>query len=357
MKTKKAVSGVRIGVGGIVAMAALALPGAASAKTVSDYHPDQGTRDFRAGAGGWESDTSSAGLCVQGLTCPVVTNSHVAGDGTGGAADGHLRVEVQNLAGADATARGIWRSPSFEYTGVGGQEPTELSFELAKRTELSALLATSGTAANYSVEIVEVASGVSRTVIDTAPLGAVEGWARTPQVTVKPSALTLGSRYRIKITSTFNTEAEAFPASYVDYDDVILRAVLADGAGGDDGDGDGDGGGGGGDGTGGPGGNPGDGNAMLRGNRLFLRLKCLGVQKQGRCKVRAVAHASKRGARLTYPVERKIKAKRGKVVALRVRPRFVKQLTSKDKVMVRSRIKAGDRRKTRYKSYSLSERR
>jgi hypothetical protein len=56
---------------------------------------------------------------------------------------------------------------------------------------------------------------------------------------------------------------------------------------------------------------------------------------------------------MTFPIERRVKAKKGKKVTLRVRPRFVKELAKKNKVLIRSQIKAGDRRKTKYKRYGL----
>ena len=167
----------------------------------------------------------------------------------------------------------------------------------------------------------------------------------------------------MRITSTFDTEAEAFAASTVDYDDVLLRATLIDPADGDD-----DGGGGGGrrrrhrrrrrPGGDGPGGIAGDGSGAVqqRGNRLFLRLKCLGVTSHNRCKVRAVAYAGKGGAPDHVPGRAQGEAKNGKRVALRVRPRFVKQLSASQKVLVRSQIRAGDRKAVKFQRYKLTQR-
>jgi hypothetical protein len=95
---------------------------------------------------------------------------------------------------------------------------------------------------------------------------------------------------------------------------------------------------------------------VLHGNRLFLKLKCLGIVAHKRCKVRAVAYASKKGARMTFPIERKVKSPKGKRVTLRVRPRFVKQLANSKKVLVRSQIHAGDKRAVKFKRYSLTSR-
>jgi hypothetical protein len=255
-------------------------------------------------------------------------------------ADGFIRTTIGNLVGAESTSRGIWTSPPFTYRGADGEEPTDLTFELARRTALSPLLSTSGSSAHYTVEVVDTATGVGRTIIDTAPLGATEGWAQTPVVTLKPSALKTGTTYALRITSTFDTEAEAFQASTVDYDNVVLHAVNTTSGNGPDGGGGGGGGGG----------------AVLRGDRLFLKLKCLGITAKKKCKVRAVAYAAKKGARMTFPIERKVHSPKGKRVTLRVRPRFVKQLSSAKKVLVRSQIHAKKRKAVKFKRYALTTR-
>jgi hypothetical protein len=328
------------------AFLAIGSPAGAGAVTTTDYHPAANAREFRTGPGGWQSSSTSEGVCVQSLTCPTITNSWIDTGGTGGGADGFVRTAIENLAGAESTSRGIWESPAFVYRGAAGSTPTDVTFELARRTDLSPLLSTSGNSAHYSVELVDVDSGVALTVIDTAPLGASTGWARTREVAIRPSSLELGKTYSIRITSTFDTEAEAFPTSNVDYDSVRLQAVDSGGASG----------GGGSGGGGGAGGGGGHGGAVLHGNHLFLRLQCLGVARHGRCKVRAVAYSKrgKRGARMTFPIERRVNAKRGKKVTLRVRPRFVKQLSNRKSVLVRSELKAGDRRKVRFRRYKLS---
>ena len=110
--------------------------------------------------------------------------------------------------------------------------------------------------------------------------------------------------------------------------------------------------------TGGPWwpGGTGGGGAVLNGNRLFLTLKCLRITSHKRCKVRAVAYANKRGARMTFPIERKVKSPKGKRVALRVRPRFVKQLSQSRRCWSAPQLRAGDRRAVKFKKYSLTTR-
>jgi hypothetical protein len=351
-------SELRLGL--IVTLGALALPASSAAATT--YHPADEARIFADSAGGWEASSSSEGFCVTSLTCPTVTSGYQASGGTRGATDGFLRTAIENTVAADSITRAVWTSPSFTYRGDDGEVPDELTFEVARRADLSALLAQTGTSASFTAELVGAAGGVGRTIVDAAPLGSIEGWTRTRQFDVKPASLAIGREYRIRITSTFNTAARAFRESTVDYDDVRLRAV-GDGSGNGNGNG---GGGNGGGGTGAGGGNGagsgngaggGNGGAVLRGNRLFLRLQCLGVAKQGRCKVRAVAYSKrgKKAARMTFPIERRVNARKGKKVTLRVRPRFVKELSSAKKVLVRSQLKAGDQRKTKFRRYKLTE--
>ncbi len=342
---------VRRGIGAAIALTALALPGSALAE-VTPYHPAENARIFGDGAGGWQGTTATEGTCLQQLTCPTVTTTWETSGGTRGGSDGHLHTTIENTVGAESTTRGIWTSPAFEYRGVGGEDPGEVTFEVARRADLAAVNQSTGASATYTVEIVNAATGVGRTIVDDAPLGVIEGWTRTRRFDVKPSTLVIGRDYSIRITSTFNTTAKVFPESFVDYDDVRLRAVS-----GDDGSGGGNGGSGGGNGgsAGGGGGGNGAGPATLEGKRLFLRLQCLGAAKRGQCKVRAVALASRKGARMTFPIERRVKAKKGKKVTLRVRPRFARELSKAKKVLVRTQIKAGDKRKTKFRRYKLIE--
>jgi hypothetical protein len=344
---------VKRGALALLVFGAAAIPAVAFAGT-SAYAPADNARTFASGAGGWEGSSSSEGVCVEQLNCPTLTNSWESSGGTRGGGDGHLRTRIENLAGAESLSRGVWRSPVFEYHGADGEVPGAIRFEIAHRTDLSALLANTGSSASFAVQMVDARTGVGRTLVDDAKLGAVEDWTRTKPIEVAPSSLRIGRDYRLKITSTFETAARVFPDSYVDYDDVRLRALAG---GGDGGSGGGGGAGGSGGGSAGGGNGDGAGGAVLQGKRLFLRLKCLGVAKKGRCKVRAVAYSKrgKKGSRMTFPIERRVSAKKGKKVTLRVRPRFVDDLAKSKKVMVRSKIRAGDERKTKFRRYKLTE--
>ena len=97
----------------------------------------------------------------------------------------------------------------------------------------------------------------------------------------------------------FTSGAQAFQSGQVGYDDVELIAIDDRPPADDDGGG----------------GKPGGGHAVFDGRNLFLQLKCLGLHAKNRCHVRATALAAKQGGRrYTFPVQRKVRAKKGKVV-------------------------------------------
>jgi hypothetical protein len=328
----------------------------ASARAVdatSEYHPDLDARSFVSSVGGWTADSSATGPCVPMLSCPEITSEFAAGDGTGGAGDGHLRTSIADLLGVAGESRAIWTSPPFAYAGAGGQPPTRVELTISRRTEISAFLSALGNEADYSVELVDdTAGGVALRVIDQAQLSTTAGWTRSPLMSIDPSELTIGHSYRLRIVSRFAYTAEVQGGGDADYDDVILRALRTEpvppppgppgppgnpGTPGTPGGG-GDGGGGGGGGQGGGGNNPGAGSAIFDGRNLFIKLKCFGVQRNGKCRSRATALQSKKGKRYTFPIQRKVKAKKGKVIRARVRFRFRKQLERQRSIVLRSAL-------------------
>lgn len=333
----------------VAAIGLVVLPAAASAsEAVSDYHPDENARSFGTSAAGWEESSQAFGFCLGSLTCPQVSNTYEAGGGTRGASDGHIRTAFAGTTGIGGTSQGTWRSPAFTYRGAGGQKATEVEFRLSKRADTATMLAAAGNSVTYSVELVDLDDGGNAVgVLENAPLAPTEGWVRTRGTGVAERDLETGHRYLIRLTTTYSYGAQAIPGGSVDYDEVRLRALRDE-----NGDGDGDDGSAG----GGSGGGAGNGGAVLKGKSLFLKLKCLGISRAGKCKVRATAMASKRGARITFPIERKVRAKKGKVVRLRIRPRFVKQLEKQDRVLVRSKVSAGGKRKVSFKRYRLIQR-
>ena len=132
--------------GGAIAIAALTLSllFAANAQAAkSPYPPDPEARNFKTSAGGWTSQADVTGLgplCIAPLTCPTVNQSHVTTGGIEGAGDGFLRTTVSGVADVLVNVRSTWRSPDFTYLGAVGEEPTDVIFTFARRTDADALL-------------------------------------------------------------------------------------------------------------------------------------------------------------------------------------------------------------------------
>lgn len=233
----------------LVATALVAAAPASAATT--DYHPDVESRQFTNSAGGWTESTEQTGalspiLCaLTPLLCPEVTNSWIPEGGFDEGADpddtdGFLRTEVGGVATVLTNTTVTWQSPVFTYTGAGGTAPEQVTFSLARRSDVGDLLNLM-TEAKYSVFIDRVATGTSITVIDDAELTDQPTWTRIPTVSVDPSALTLGQNYRIRIvTELVVPVAELIPDSTIDWDNVRLRATTDDVLPPED-DGDGDG--------------------------------------------------------------------------------------------------------------------
>ena len=113
----------------------IAPAGASAAKTV--YNQNKDAREFAQSDGHWKGGTSYGGLCVQGITCPQVTNTYEATGGAGGSGDGHLRTSIGSLAGVPSTLRGTYTSPAFKYKGVDGAKAKKVSFSLSRDSDLT----------------------------------------------------------------------------------------------------------------------------------------------------------------------------------------------------------------------------
>ncbi len=244
----------------LLALGALlvAAPAASAATVTSDYAPDAVSRNFSAGVGGWTSSIFYAGACLPGVTCPAVNNSFVPGGGTGGASDGHIRTSLSSLLGIPAQSNGVWMSPAFVYGGAGGQLPDAVAFALSFRGGTTAL--GNGDSARFFVDIIQQGGPGVVQVVGGLSLADSEDWRTQGPIGINPASLDIGTAYRIRITTSYQTGGSAIPSATADYDDVLLRAVrdVSDGGGGGGGDG-GGGDGGGGDGGGGDGGGDGGG--------------------------------------------------------------------------------------------------
>ncbi|HEY2056591.1 MAG TPA: hypothetical protein VGH14_21870 [Solirubrobacterales bacterium] len=180
---------------------------------------------FDGGAEGWTAGKEQTnGICLEGLTCPSVTNEFHASGGI--EKSGFIETKEGGLlsVGLLAESSGTWESPAFTYLGVAGQRPTKVEFTLARRAQLSNLLAMPGAQATYTVELVDKTTPAgSVVVVNSATLAGAEEWksASTP---IAPTVLEKGDSYRVRIRTSFVTPAAVVPAGGVGYDEVELTA-------------------------------------------------------------------------------------------------------------------------------------
>jgi hypothetical protein len=307
------------------------LAGAAS----STYPPNTEARSFQSSDGGWHSGTSFGGLCVPGVNCPTVTNDYADHGGTGGSADGFLRTRIGSLLGVGATSRGIYQSPSFEYTGVGGGQPDDLTLSLARRSTLGTLLAVAGNRAEYSVDLVDISQGGAATsVIDQKSIGDQDSW-RTSNASVSPGSLTLGDQYRVRITSEFETGVQVVPGGSVGYDDVVLEATSQGGSG-----------------TAGGGETlrrqlrHGLGPAVRKGKHLIVKAKCPRSTRPHKCHMRVAALLKRHGPKVTNVRKAHLGAGKHRRLRFKVKHAYSKKFAHRKRVVLKERVRIGHHRFT-----------
>lgn len=345
-----------------IAVVLFALPASAGAADVSTarYHPDQNARSFNTGSGGWAGDHGSTGLCLPPLICPLVSNGFVANGGTGGGSDGYLRTVLGALTGVGSESRAVLTGPAFTYNGVDGKDPTSITADVAHRARVGDLLSVAGNSVQFSLELVDQTSGTSQQLINGTELHPESQWTGAPQVALNPSQLTIGHRYRLKITTRFIYGAQVLPGGTVGYDDVALTAIRdrSELPGGGGGNGNGNGSGNGNNGNNGNN-NPNNTSAVFDGRNLYIKLQCFGVSKHGKCWNRATVLKSKHGKRYTFPVQRVVKAKKGKVIRARVRFQYRNQLEHQRTITLRSVLKTSRKdkgKRTKYTKLQLIKR-
>ena len=222
-----------------LATAGLCLGAAPAANAATaDYHPESEARDFATTDGGWDGASNyTNGLCIPAVTCPEVDTVHVGSGGAGGPGDGFLRADMDGILSLLSGTRATFTSPDFTYQGVGGAQPDSVSFTLDRRVDADALLQLLDEA-DFTVELDNVSAGTSLTLVDGRDIANNNQWTSLPSVTVDPGQLTVGSTYRIQIHTDLSLPVGLIPDARFDYDNVLLRATLADVEPGDD-DGDG----------------------------------------------------------------------------------------------------------------------
>jgi hypothetical protein len=312
------------------AVIALAAPQASGA--ASSYPRPPEARSFGTSDGGWHAFTSFAGTCIPNVTCPTVTNDYAANGGTGGQSDGYLRTTIGSLSGVATTSRAIYQSPAFIYRGAGGQQPTDLSFGVARRSSLGQLLAVQGNSANYSVDLVDITQGGSAThLIHNKAIGAQNSWV-AESVSPTPGSLTVGDRYRVRIRSVFVTGVQVVPGGSVGYDDVVLRAkVRAHGH------------------HPGGGGNPrlrhqvsrGIGVAHLTRHGLTFKASCPGSARPHKCAMKLSARLNKNGPRITNTRKARLGAAKTRRIRLHLKHGYAKRVHHRKRILIKARVKVG----------------
>lgn len=354
---------IALGVSAALATSALMLAPAAGA-TTSKYPPAAASRGFSGSAAGWTSSSSSAGACLPPLLCAGVTNSYQETGGADGG--GFIRSAYTGVVGVTAvggTTTGVWESPGFTYSGVGGgEEAKSLSLSLDRRASVDQLLSVAGNSAEYTVRLIDISEGgEALTLIAPTTLAGANSWTGVSRGSIDPESLTPGNEYRIQITSSYTTGTTVLVSGNADYDNVVLSASDGVGRGGKKGKGKGQGNGGG-RGTFGtqrleellrqttP------GTAVLGGKdkKLFVRVKC--PHKIGHaCRTTAQGLLRKhRPATLKRTV--RLRSGKSKLLVLRVKPKARKQVAKRKRLLVRQKVRAGKVTATLVKSRRLIRR-
>jgi len=317
---------------GVTAIGFLApeLAGAAS----STYPPNQEARNFQSSDGGWHSATSFGGLCIPAVNCPTVTNDYAGHGGAGGSSDGYLRTRIGSLLGVGATSRGIYQSPSFEYTGVGGGQPDAVTLSLARRSTLGTLLAVSGNSADYSVDLVDTSQGgIATSVVDDKPIGDQDSW-RVSSASVAPGGLMLGDSYRVRITSEFKTGVQVVPGGSVGYDDVVLEATKGQSGGG---------------------GSithirhqiaHGLGPVVRKGKHLIVKAKCPRSTRPRKCHMRVAALLTRHGPKVTNVRKAHLGAGKHRRLRFKIKHAYSKKFAHRKRVVLKERVRIGHHRFT-----------
>jgi Ca2+-binding RTX toxin-like protein len=199
----------------------------AAAAITTDYHPTPVSRDFSTSVGDWTQETTNT-LCVPLVSCPTVTNSHIATDGAGGALDGFIRTEVSALASAVNVTTATWTSPDFVYNGAGGLTPDSVTFTIDRRVNAGALLdGLSGE--EYRVELDRAGGPTGDLILAEGTIVNQPTWTPLAAVQVDPADLTIGATYRFHVVTELSfVVGGVLPAGTFDYDNVLLRAEATD---------------------------------------------------------------------------------------------------------------------------------
>lgn len=351
------------------ALASLVVAAPVSAQSGTVYHPDTDSREFAGSVGGWTSSTGTGGLCIaQPLLCPSVTNTFEASGGIGGATDGHVRTATGGVAGVSGAVLGVWESPDFIYGGAAGSVPDSLQFGHYRRAAVADLINAGGRAV-YRIEIVDAGSGAPQVVLtDNTLLTDSPEWETPGLREISPQSLAVGESYRFRITTRFEFGPQAIPTTTVDYDSVALAAIDEPEVQGPTGP----------QGPSGPrgprgpsGSNGSDGddgkfdvaflNSFVKNNmrnwtgvrrrEMLVLVRCPGRARQkGRfCSFGLTALARRRGPAASKARTVRIPPKGRRLVRLPLRRPFHGEITKREQILVRYRVRVGTIRTTVFK--------
>jgi hypothetical protein len=342
----------------------LAIPASAGAAG-SKYPSANAARGFDGGAAGWDSSTSTEGICLPPLLCARAENSFQATGGADGG--GFIRSTYTGAAGATAvggTTTAVWQSPPFTYKGAGGADSGSVSFAMDRRANVDQLLAVAGSAAEYSVRLNDLsAGGEGMTLIAPTTLAGAGTWTSVSRGSIDPASLTTGDEYRIQISSRFTSGTSVLVTGSADYDNVVLSAATGGGGGNNGNGGKGKGGGGGGKGGGAfssqrleellRGATP--GTAKLDGGkRLLVGVNC--PRKVGRQCRTTVQGLLKKGRPATARRSVRLRSGKSKLVALKVKPKARERVARRKRILVRQKVHAGKATATIFKNRLLLRR-
>jgi hypothetical protein len=329
-----------------VAALLLALPATAGAAS-SKYPSANAARGFNGGAAGWDSSSSTDGICLPPVLCASVENSF---QGSGGAdGGGYIRSAYTGVVGVTAVGgatTAVWQSPPFTYSGAAGAVPAGVNFQMDRRADVDQLLGVVGNSAEYSVRLVDLsAGGEAVTLISPTTLAGAGTWTGVASDPVDPGSLAIGDEYRIQISSRYSSGTSVLVTGSADYDDVVLNAVDG-GAGGSKGNGGGNGGG-----KSGKGGafslqrleellrQTTPDTATLDGKRLLVRVTC--PRKVGRQCRTTVQGLLKKKRPATNRRTVRLRSGKSKLVALKVKPKARKRVAMRKRLLVRQKVRAG----------------
>ena len=118
------------------------------------------------------------------------------------------------MTGVASESRGVLRSPAFTYAGVNGEEATDVVVHVSHLADVGALLSVAGNSVQYSLELVDVTAGRSLRLVDESSLRPETSWTDAPLVTLRPSQLTIGHQYRLRVITRFIYGAEVIPGRH-----------------------------------------------------------------------------------------------------------------------------------------------